>query len=43
MKFNLRMPADLYRRLKQAAAENNRSMNQEIVYRLRQTLEGYTR
>jgi hypothetical protein len=39
VKFNLRMPATLRDELLQAAAEGNRSLNQEIVYRLANTLE----
>jgi hypothetical protein len=38
LKFNLRMPATLRDELLQAAAEGNRSLNQEIVYRLANTL-----
>jgi hypothetical protein len=39
IKFNLRMPEALRDELLQAAAEGNRSLNQEIVYRLANTLE----
>jgi Arc-like DNA binding domain len=38
IKFNLRMPASLRDELLQAAAEGNRSLNQEIVHRLANTL-----
>jgi Arc-like DNA binding domain len=39
IKFNLRMPETLRDELLQAAAEGNRSLNQEIVYRLANSLE----
>ena len=39
IKFNLRMPEAIRDELIQAAAEGNRSLNQEIVYRLANTLE----
>jgi hypothetical protein len=39
MKFNLRMPETLRDELLQAAVEGNRSLNQEIVYRLANSLE----
>lgn len=37
--FNLRFPEGMRDRLKQAAAENGRSMNAEIIQRLQETLE----
>ena len=37
--FNVRMPADLKEKIEEAAKENGRSMNAEIVYRLQQSLE----
>jgi Arc-like DNA binding domain len=39
IKFNLRMPKALREELLKAAVEGNRSLNQEIVYRLANTLE----
>jgi predicted HicB family RNase H-like nuclease len=36
--FNLRMPESLKMQLQQAAAENDRSLNSEIVQRLRKSL-----
>lgn len=39
--FNLRMPAELETRLKAAAVENCRSLNEEIVYRLMRSLDGW--
>ena len=36
--FNVRMPADLKEKIEEAAKENGRSMNAEIVYRLQQSL-----
>lgn len=41
--FNLRMPDDLELRLKACAVENRRSLNEEIVYRLLQSLTSYRR
>ena len=41
--FNLRLPESLRERLRAAAKENGRSLNAEIVYRLRVSLEGYRR
>ncbi len=38
--FGLRMQADMKKRLEDAAATNNRSLNAEIVGRLNSTLEG---
>jgi plasmid stability protein len=38
-KFMLRFPDGMRDRIKEAAAENGRSMNAEIVYRLQTTLE----
>lgn len=40
-KFNLRLPEELRRRLDECANENNRSLNQEIINRLRRSLEGW--
>lgn len=37
--FGLRMPPDLRERLEQSAAANGRSLNAEIVHRLRLTFE----
>lgn len=37
--FNVRMPADLKEKIEEAAKENGRSMNAEIVYRLQQSIE----
>lgn len=42
-KFNLRLPGLLKRELEECARQGHRSLNQEIVYRLRQSLSGYTR
>jgi Arc-like DNA binding domain len=39
IKFNLRMSETLRDELLRAAAEGNRSLNQEIVFRLANTLE----
>jgi predicted HicB family RNase H-like nuclease len=39
----LRLPPDLHERLKACAKENDRSLNQEIVNRLRRSFEGYRR
>jgi len=41
--FNLRMSEDLRERLRAEAKANGRSMNQEIVYRLEQSLRGWKR
>lgn len=41
--FNLRLPADLRAQLDEAAKENDRSLNAEIVRRLRKSFEGYRR
>jgi hypothetical protein len=41
MKFNLRLPVELYNRLKETAKENGRSTNAEIVHRLRLSLDGW--
>lgn len=38
-KFMLRFPDGMRDRIKEAAAENGRSMNAEIIYRLQTTLE----
>jgi hypothetical protein len=38
--FHLRLPVDLQRQVKVAAAENDRSMNAEIVARLERTFAG---
>ena len=37
--FNVRMPADLKEKIEEAAKENGRSMNAEIVYRLQKSIE----
>jgi predicted HicB family RNase H-like nuclease len=39
-KLTLRLPVDLHRRLTGAALDNGRSLNAEIVQRLRRSLEG---
>jgi hypothetical protein len=39
IKFNLRMPETLRDELLQAAAEGQRSLNQEIIFRLANSLE----
>lgn len=39
--FNVRMPADLKEKIEEAAKENGRSMNAEIVYRLQRSIEDY--
>lgn len=39
--FNLRLPADLRAALERCARENERSLNAEIVWRLRRSVEGY--
>jgi predicted HicB family RNase H-like nuclease len=39
-KLTLRLPTDLRRRLAGAAVGNGRSLNAEIVQRLRRSLEG---
>jgi hypothetical protein len=41
MKFNLRLPADLMATLRRCAADNGRSINAEIIWRLRRSLDGY--
>ena len=42
-KFNLRLPDDLQIELIREAQLNGRSLNQEIVQRLKQSLERYRR
>jgi predicted HicB family RNase H-like nuclease len=42
-KYLLRLPPDLHVLLKATAKENGRSLNSEIVYRLRSSLGGYRR
>ena len=37
--FNVRIPAELKQAIEDAAKENNRSINSEIVYRLQQSFE----
>jgi predicted HicB family RNase H-like nuclease len=39
-KLTLRLPADLHRLLVRAANDDGRSLNSEIVQRLRKSLEG---
>jgi predicted HicB family RNase H-like nuclease len=39
----LRLPDDLHAKIKACAQENDRSLNQEIVNRLRRSLEVYRR
>lgn len=39
--YALRLPADLKATLERLAAESGRSLNAEIVWRLRHTVEGY--
>lgn len=41
VKFNLRMPLALRMRLDEEAARNNRSLNAELVHRLKASVEGY--
>jgi hypothetical protein len=41
--FALRVPVELWPLIRDAAKENGRSVNAEIVYRLRQSLTGYRR
>jgi predicted HicB family RNase H-like nuclease len=41
-KLTLRLPPEVHVRVKACAADNGRSLNAEIVQRLKQTLEGYT-
>jgi predicted HicB family RNase H-like nuclease len=41
--FNLRLPLDLWTMLCAAASENSRSVNGEIIQRLRRSFEGYRR
>ena len=38
-KITLRLPKDLCEKLKKEAADNNRSLNSEIVYRLKKGCE----
>jgi predicted HicB family RNase H-like nuclease len=39
-KLTLRLPATLHRRLRAVAVENGRSLNAEIVQRLRRSFDG---
>jgi predicted HicB family RNase H-like nuclease len=39
----LRLPPDLHANLKDCAKENERSLNSEIIHRLRRSLEVYRR
>ena len=41
--FNLRMPLLLKRELREEAQKNQRSLNQEILYRLMRSLNEYSR
>lgn len=38
-RFTVRLPKELYEELKKQATENNRSLNSEIVYRLKNGCE----
>lgn len=38
-RFTVRLPKDLWEKLKKKASENNRSLNSEIVYRLKKGCE----
>lgn len=38
-RFTVRLPKDLWEKLKKEASENNRSLNYEIVYRLKKGCE----
>jgi len=42
-KLTLRLPADVHKNLTDAAAKSERSLNAEIVHRLRVSLEGWKR
>lgn len=42
-KLLLRLPLSLWGLLRECARENHRSVNAEIVYRLRRSVEGYQR
>ena len=39
-KLTLRLPPELHRRLKSVAVDNGRSLNAEIVQRLRRSVDG---
>lgn len=43
VKFNLRVQRALLEQLRECARENSRSLNAELAYRLRASLEGYRR
>jgi predicted HicB family RNase H-like nuclease len=42
-RFLLRIPSDLKRELEEQARLNGRSLNQEIVWRLKRSVDGYSR
>ena len=42
-KVLLRMPTDLWAQIAALAVENRRSINSEIVWRLKKSVEGYSR
>jgi len=42
-RFLLRIPEDLWRDIQAQAAKNGRSVNSEIVWRLRKAIQGYSR
>jgi predicted HicB family RNase H-like nuclease len=39
----VRLPSDLHAKVKACAKENDRSLNAEIIQRLRRSFEGYRR
>jgi hypothetical protein len=41
--LHIKVPLELKLLIQQCAADNRRSLNQEIVYRLRKSIEGYSR
>ena len=43
VKWTLRLPPEIHATLKQAASESERSLNSEIVNRLKLSLEGWKR
>lgn len=42
-KLTLRLPPEVHAKVKIAAGENDRSLNSEIIARLRKSLDGWTR